>query len=596
MNKKRLIYLFTTYLAITLLALLVTTFFSTRAIRSFHLDATTTDLRARSILIKDQLLPLFNSGHWQELQQLVHKLGSHAETRITVIAADGTVAADSHEEPANLENHKERPEIILALQGRFGASSRFSTTLQKNLRYVAIPLHQDAHIIGCLRLSVPLTSLHNALTSIRLTVILSSAALALLIAFVTWYLSNQITRPILAMCDGAERFARQDFEQPIPLAGPDELVALANALNSMAHDLRHHIQTVVTQRNELETIFASMVEGVFTVDHTERFTSINQAAARLLETSQDKALGRTVLEVIRNSDLKIFLLKTLQASEPTSAEITLLHGDHNKVIIAAHGVQLPATTHPSRAMVVLHDITRIKQLENIRRDFVSNVSHELKTPITSIQGFVETLLDGALEDVEYSRQFLQIVHSQSQRLSAIIEDLLTLSRLEEKREALDLLPVNLINSVEAAILACQPTADSKEIALSFDCDQQAQAAINKPLFDLALVNLISNAIKYSPRQTQVFITVQIRADLVEVAVVDQGEGIARQHLKRLFERFYRVDKGRSRQAGGTGLGLAIVKHIVLSHHGNITVNSTVGQGSTFTIQLPALKSDNSASF
>ncbi len=586
MNKKRLFVLFSSYLAITLVALFLTTLFTTRAVRTFHLQNTTEDLQARAVLIKDQITPLFTDKRWPELQLLCQDLGKKSATRITVIASSGQVTADSQEDPHQLDNHGSRPEIIAAQEGRIGTFSRFSTTLQQNLRYVAIPLHHQDHIVASLRLAVPLASLDAAFAGIRLTLSLGSIAVALLIAFVTWYISQQISRPVLAMCDGAQRFAQRDFDTPIPVRGPDELMELSRGLNSMAQDLRHHIATVVNQRNELETIFASMIEGVFTVDADERFTSINQAAADLLETSRDKALGRTVLETMRNSDLKIFMDQTLRSDIATRNELTLLHHNDQTVIVSAHGVQLPETTRPSKAMVVLHDITRLKKLENIRRDFVSNVSHELKTPITSIQGFVETLLDGAIDDQEHNKRFLAIIHTQSLRLNAIIQDLLTLSRLEERQQALKLTRVALLPLLQNAINSCRLEAETKEITLTVTESAPITALVNKPLFELALTNLIGNAIKYSPSRTEVTILIHQKNSSALITVTDHGEGISLSHQGRIFERFYRVDKGRSRQAGGTGLGLAIVKHIMRCHHGEVRLTSTLGQGSTFTLILP----------
>ncbi len=586
MNKKRLLYLFSSYLAITLLALLLATMFTTRAVRSFYLTNTTQDLQARAILLRDQLTPLFTNDNWPKLQQLCTELGQKSSTRITVVASDGQVAADSLEDPSLMDNHGKRPEIIAAQQGRIGASSRFSSTLQQDLRYVAIPLFANDEIIAALRLAVPLSSLNRTFAGIRLTLTLGGLAVALLIAFVTWYISKQIIPPITAMAAGVKRFAHRDFSQPIPLRGPDELMALAKGLNSMAHDLRHHLDTVVNQRNELETIFASMIEGVFTVDHNERITSINHAAARLLESSQSAALGRTVLEVFRNSDLQIFMQRTMHSSTPTRAEITLHHQDQQQVIVSAHGVLLPQSTHQSRAMVVLHDISRLKELEIIRRDFVSNVSHELKTPITSIQGFVETLQEGAMDDPNHNQRFLNIIHQQSLRLGAIISDLLTLSRLEEKKEALELQAAQLAPLLSNSLSSCQHEAEEKSITLACPNLPEITAKVNKPLLQLALVNLIGNAIKYSKAGTVVTIGLEANNQQAIIKIIDQGEGISSTHKKRIFERFYRVDKGRSRQVGGTGLGLAIVKHIMLCHHGQVEVSTIPGQGSTFSLILP----------
>lgn len=586
MNSKRLFFLFTSYLALTLLALFLATLFTTRAVHSFHIRTTTNDLQARAQLIKDQVTDLFASGQWPQLEQLCQNLGQKSATRITVIALDGQVAADSLEDPALMDNHATRPEIITALQGRIGASSRYSHTIHKNLRYVALPLLSHDEIVASLRLSVPLSSLDAALSGIRLTLILGALAVALLIAFVTWFISYQITRPVQAMRNGARRFANRDFTTPIPVRGPDELMDLSRCLNAMAIDLSSHIATVVNQRNELETIFSSMIEGVFTVDEQERIISINQAAADFLESTTSAARGHTLLEIMRNSDLKLFMRQTLSASSPVRQEITLRHRNQDSFTFAAHGVLLPPETSPSKAMVVLNDITRLKKLENIRRDFVANVSHELKTPITAIQGYVETLIAGAIADPDHNLKFLTIIQNHALRLSSIIHDLLTLSRLEEDNSTITLTSITLLPLINAAINACQPLALAKQINLAVHGPADIMAMANQPLLEMALINLITNAITYSPPESVIDLKLQLVDNIIKIKIIDSGEGIAAAHHQRIFERFYRVDQGRSRDAGGTGLGLAIVKHIILAHHGQILVDSRPGQGSTFTIILP----------
>ncbi len=584
MNKKRLFWYFSLYLFISLLALLTATLASSQVIRSFFEERTSLDLKARALLIDDQLVPLFAGNEWQALTVLCKKLGHKSATRFTVVSADGRVAADSDENPERLDNHGDRPEILAALAGDTGTSIRFSYTLQENLMYVAIPLRsQDGSIIGSLRLSVPITAIDQALNTIQNKIGLGALGLALMVAVVTLFISRQISRPVQDMATGAGRFAGGDFSEEIPLVGPYEMVELAGALNRMARDLDIQIQTVVSQRNKLEAIFDAMVEGILTVNRNERITALNGAASRLLETTATKkAVGRTILEVVRNSEFKRFIQTSLQTDEPLEKELVLAHSQLGDRIIQAHSIQIK--DQEQQILVVLHDITRLKELENLRRDFVANVSHELRTPITAIQGFVETLLEGAMEEPDNRRRFLEIIEKQSERLKSIIEDLLTLSRIEEEKRAIAMKASPLVEVLSSAIEVSQPRAQEKGIKLNLNCPKNLEATVNPPLLELALVNLIDNAIKYSGT-TKIDVGATESQEHIAITVADQGEGIAREHQHRLFERFYRVDKARSRKQGGTGLGLAIVKHIVLSHNGDISLLSTPGKGSTFTIVL-----------
>ncbi len=584
MNKKRLFWHFSLYLLISLLALLTATLFSSQLIRSFYEERTSLDLKARALLVDDQLLPLFANNQWQELNSLCKKLGHKSTTRLTVVSADGLVAADSDENPARLDNHKDRPEILAALAGGTGTSIRFSYTLQENLMYVAIPLRsQDGSIIASLRLSVPITDIDQALEAIQNKIALGALAVALLVAGVTLFISRQISRPVQEMVAGAGRFAGGDFRQEIPLAGPYEMVELAGALNRMARDLDQQIQTVVSQRNKLEAIFDSMVEGILTVNNKERITALNGAACRLLETTAEKkAIGHTILEVVRNSEFKRFIQASLQSDTPQERELLLNHSQLGDRVIQAHSVQIK--DQEQQILLVLHDVTRLKELENLRRDFVANVSHELRTPITAIQGFVETLLDGAMEEPDNLRTFLKIIEKQSDRLKSIIEDLLTLSRIEEEKRAIVMEATPLHGVLASAIEVCQPRAAEKGVALDLDCPMELEATINAPLLELAIVNLIDNAVKYSGTP-KVSIGALPSPENITITVTDQGEGIPLEHQHRLFERFYRVDKARSRKQGGTGLGLAIVKHIIQSHNGDISLLSRPGKGTTFTIVL-----------
>ena len=488
-----------------------------------------------------------------------------------------------------MENHADRPELIAALQGQPKPAIRFSYTLKTNMMYVAIPLVVNNTTAGMLRTAIPMTAIDSALRDIYRKITIGGLIVALLAAMITWTISRRISRPLEKMKTGAERFAKGDFSRKLVATGSEEIAGLAEGLNQMADQLDDRIRTIIKQRNELEAVFSSMVEGVITVDMDERFISINRAGAKLIGIDPEKIQGRSTLEVIRNIDLQRFVKQSLSATEPVEGEIALTGEEDKERFFHAHGVLLrDSRGQHSGALIVINDVTNLRRLENVRRDFVANVSHELKTPITSIKGFVETLLDGALEDPEEAKNFLKIVAQQTNRLNAIVEDLLALSRLEQEAEKAEiaLTSQQIKAPLEEAIQICKVKADEKHASITLQCPDNLVADINPQLFEQAVVNLVDNAIKYSSAESTVLIEAEETEDEVIINVQDNGPGIAKEHQPRLFERFYRIDKARSSKLGGTGLGLAIVKYIVQAHKGYVDLTSALGTGSIFAIHLP----------
>jgi two-component system phosphate regulon sensor histidine kinase PhoR len=366
-----------------------------------------------------------------------------------------------------------------------------------------------------------------------------------------------------------------------------ELVGLAETLNHMASQLDERIGTILRQRQEREAVLASMVEGVIAVDSRSRVISLNRAASALLGLDPAFVIQRRIIEVVENPDLQWFITRSLAASGPIEGEITL-QGEKPR-FLQAHGTTLKDPHGKAfGVLIVVHDVTRLRQLEKARRDFVANVSHELKTPITSIKGFVETLLEGeTISDPEHAGKFLHIIGRQADRLGAIIEDLLSLSRIEQEAEQgkIHLVGGRIRGILNAALQVCSTRAEEKQISVNLSCPEDLRARVNAPLLEQALVNLIDNAVKYSDPGSSVQVEAGQLNNQVVIKVTDQGVGIPKEHLSRLFERFYRVDASRSRKMGGTGLGLAIVKHIAQAHGGKVDVTSTTGQGSTFSIFL-----------
>ena len=591
MHRKRLIWqLYPSQLLITLTALLAFTWYGTSSIRSFQLSETADSLAARAHLAAGSVLFYLGHDDLAGLEAFCREAEKKSATRLTVIAADGKVLADSDEDPVRMENHNDRPEIIAALAGKVLPSLRFSQTLQQNLMYVAIPLEDQGKRRGVLRAAIPVTAMDKALSAIYQKIIWGCVVVALLAALVAWFIARRISKPLEQMKLGAERFSRGDFTGRMREQGAEEVATLARALNEMATQLDSRIQTIVSQHSQLQAVFASMVEGVITVDTEERILEVNQAGAQLLNVDPEKIKGKSILLAVRNTHLQNFVKNALACAVPMEGEFSSRMGaDGKEKYFYAHGARLQDEQgRITGALIVINDVTNLRRLESIRRDFVANVSHELKTPITSIEGFAETLLDGALDEPESARRFVEIISKQASRLHAIVEDLLALSRVEQeaKREEIVLQELPIAEVLQSAIQACRPRAEQENMAISLACAPTITAGINPALFEQAVVNLLDNAVKYSGKGSTIRVEAEKQPGEVLIRVCDNGVGIASQDLSRIFERFYRVDKARSAKLGGTGLGLSIVKHIVQAHHGHISVESSPAKGSIFTLHLP----------
>jgi two-component system phosphate regulon sensor histidine kinase PhoR len=596
MRRPRLFWrVFATYLVIVVLCTAAVGFYAVRSVRDFYVDHTERELQARAALVREQILPAIVADTPQELEALVQRLGESSGTRITLIAVDragagrGEVLADSDSDPLEMENHATRPEFLAALDGRPGRAIRYSRTLRQEMMYVAVPVTEDGRLTTVVRTAVPLTRVNNALASLYGSIAASAIVVAVIAAIIGLSVSRRISGQMRAIKVGAERLAAGDLAHKLSVPRVEEFAAVAESINQMAEELDDKLRRLTHERNEREAVLASMVEGVLAVDIDERVIAVNAAAARLLDTDPESAEGRTIQEVVRNPDLQHVVAQTLDGHRPVEADIVMRVGAEERNL-QANGTLLHGDVEGGEvgAVVVLNDVTRLKRLEAVRRDFVANVSHELKTPVTSIKGFAETLEDGALDDPAAARRFVRIIAGQADRLNSIIEDLLALSTLEQSGDSplLQLEEADLCDVVAVALEVCGPKAEAKTIELHEDCPGRLLARVSPPLLEQAVVNLIDNAVKYSTEGSMVVVTVEERGDEVVVSVIDEGQGVAREHLPRLFERFYRVDKARSRDLGGTGLGLAIVKHVAQVHGGRVSVDSVVGRGSTFRIHLP----------
>ena len=491
--------LFPPLLVILVLSLALVTGFAGRSMRQFFLDRTQHELRNLAVFSGPRFQPLVAAGDEQAIQDLCRRLGDTADIRITVILPDGRVVGDSDEQPAAMDNHADRPEIAQALAGKTGSSTRFSATLDHLRMYVAVPqggAGDRGPPLFVTRTSISLGSLAELIRGVYLKIGLAGLLLALLAGITSYLLSRSLSRALGRLQDGAEAYASGDLSQQVYVSDTTEISAVADAMNHMARQLDDRISTIDSPRTELEAVLSSMVEGVLAVDEEENLISLNEAAAELLGQDRNTALGRSIQEIGRNPDLTSLAQQVLAGGGPLEKDIRLGAATDRWIQIHATGLVQEGDL-PMGALLVMNDITRIRRLENMRRDFVANVSHELKTPITSIQGYVETLIETPPTDREGAARVLEIIHRQADRLTAIITDLLSLSRLEfnggiELRD----LPLNSVLDRVVRDLANRHPQAANDVHL--DCRGTFRARINAPLIEQAVANLLDNAVKYSP--------------------------------------------------------------------------------------------------
>jgi two-component system phosphate regulon sensor histidine kinase PhoR len=520
---------------------------------------------------------------------LVRVLGERIDTRVTVIAPDGTVLADSAEDPSVMPNHADRPEVAQALTGSIGVALRWSATLGEDLLYLALP-PSDRLGGNLVRTALAASSTSGIFGVYSGRIVAAAIVIAALGAAIALLAARRTTQPLEQLDRAARRFAGGDLSFRAPVLGVGETAQLATSLNLMAEQLDQRFRLIADERNEQEVVLSSMVEGVLAVDPDERVTTMNLAAGRLLGIEPHRALGRSIQEIARNPDIQRFVSEASKSDDVLERDITIHTPDQRS--LQGHGASIVA---PGGArvgtVVVLNDVTKLRRLELLRREFVANVSHELKTPITSIKGFVDTLLDGALARPDDATRFLQIVSRHADRLSTIIDDLLSLSRIEQEDSdgTVEFEVAPLYTILRRAADTCDRAAQEKRIRIAIHCDDRLQLRCNDRLLEQAIANLVENAIKYSDPESGVELSANARSSHIEISVRDHGWGIEPEHIDRLFERFYRVDKARSRKLGGTGLGLAIVKHIALAHGGTVKVTSSPGDGSTFKLMLPVAR-------
>lgn len=508
-----------------------------------------------------------------------------SDPRITFIAYNGTVVGESGTDFHNMENHLDRAEVRDAVEGRTGLDIRFSETIKMDFIYVAVPI-KAADII--VRVSVPLTRLREINRTIWMYSgigILAGLALTTLLAL---KFASSFTNPLNELNDVSRDISRGNYSSRAYIKTNDELGQLADTFNEMAEELEKHIADLKDKNMKFDSIMNSMTNGFIAVDSKLKLIMINKIACRFLGIQcEEEVLGRNLIDVIRMHKINELLQHTIDSNESSIHEISISHPEERIFRVYTNPIksQEPSSSN-SGGILSIMDITNIKKLEQIRTDFVSNVTHELKTPLTSIRGFVETLRSGAINDGEVADKFLEIIDIEAERLYMLINDILQLSEIENRQRDSNIAAHDFGSIVNEVFSILQAAADRKSVKLACRIEGNLRITANRDRIKQMLINLIDNAIKYNVENGSVMVQAWKAEGRIVLSVKDTGIGIARQHLSRIFERFYRVDKGRSRSMGGTGLGLSIVKHIVNLYSGDIRVESEPEHGTELIIQLP----------
>jgi len=554
----------------------------TSSVRSSQLSGLRTQLENEAKITAEASLPGFISQEGEnDFDALAKKLGGQIGTRITIIALDGIVLGDSNEDPSTMENHATRPEVKDALASGLGESTRYSTTLGKQMMYIAIPITDKGEVFGVVRAALPLTQVESSVNRIIISIVGAMAIVAILVILAAWIIARIITRPIRELTRTSKEIASGEFDRKISVRTKDESGQLAHAFNEMSLKLKEMLATISEDRGRLVSILDNMADGVILTNAEGIVVLTNRAAQKLLGIRDKNTEGRPLIEVVREHDLNDLLNSCLETGREQIAQFELATLNRFLRVIA-----IPITSDRlDGALLLIQDLTELRGLQTMRREMVGNISHEFRTPLSGIKAMVETLQDGAVDDREAAKDFLSRIEAEVDRMTQLVGELTELSRIETGKAALEMKPVNLNSIVEEVMAQLKPQAERQNLTLETVLAADLTAiSIDKERIRQVMVNLIHNAIKFNRPRGSIRTATRYSEGSVVVDVTDTGTGIAKDDLPHIFERFYKADKSRAGQ--GTGMGLAIAKHIVEAHGGKIWVQSDEGKGSTFSFSLP----------
>lgn len=581
------IRIFIAFLSILAAVLLAIGFFVADMIQHTYMDMVRTQLSQDADLLMKTIRPQTLKGEPDILQKKVRHYYSNHEPRITIIDTNGKVLADSDDDPAKMENHANRPEFrqVITQHKASGESIRSSHTLGYNMMYVANPVKENGKVTAVIRTSIALDRIDAVLKGLWFSLGLAMAVAFLISGWISYVLARKFTRPIEASIEVSNRLIKKDYDSRVHINASGELRQLTKAINNLAHNLKQQMNEIDENEQQLTAVLENMDSGVMLIQTSGRIMLVNRAMEEMTGLSSGKLIGKRHIEAGKSFGLSQLIDRSLKTGERFRDEVHLYYPKER--ILDAHIAPYVGESGELRGVVaVLHDVTETRRLEQIRSEFVANVSHELKTPVTSVKGFAETLLDGAMYDEATLREFLKIIYDESDRLHRLISDILDLSRIEQHRIPLKMEQLNVVDVITETAQTMRKRIEKKQLELVLPQKRHVMMEADKDRLRQILLNLVTNAIAYTPDKGRIEISLIERENELDLIVSDTGIGISEKDLPRIFERFYRVDKARSRQSGGTGLGLAIVKHLVESYHGKIRVESEEGKGSTFIVTLP----------
>lgn len=583
MQKKIFAYI----MLVLLITLIISSFFTARTIKNLNLSQIEGKLEAETYILSKMLSEDIQLDNIEHIKTVIREVSDRLDIRITVIDKYGKVIGETSYDPSLMENHLQRPEIQDALHGGLGKEIRFSSTMNIDFLYIAQPIYKDENIIGIVRLSTPLKEIDGVMRSINSNLIIALIPGLLLSLLLVYIITVSIARPIKEIKNAAVDITKGKLDSSINIIRNDEIGELAKAIDFMAASLRDKINSIKDKNTKMEAILSSVVNGIIAVDSNENILFINPIAQEMLNITETDIVGKHMLRVIRNNKIDNIIKDILKNKSFEESEITINYPSEKIFRLYSNAIKYPESDRIIGLIIIIQDITEIKNLEKMRSEFVANVSHELKTPLTSIKGFVETLKAGAIEDNEAAVRFLNIIEDEANRLNRLISDILSLSEIENKKS----MPRNEIIDTQEKIIEIVSLLQNQAVHKNISLNAKIDADVSKlkgdtDQFKQMLINLVDNALKYTPEGGAIEVAAYNLKNNVVIRIKDNGIGIPKEYIPRLFERFYRVDKARSRNVGGTGLGLAIVKHIILQFKGKIEVQSEVGKGTEFILSIP----------
>jgi len=574
------------FILLIVISMSVLGIYLTNFARDSQFDNLRSLLEKEARITSEASLPAF-LGQNSDLDALAKKLGEEIDARITIIALDGKVLGDSHEDPLMMDNHATRPEVKDALASGLGESTRYSTTLGEEMMYVAVPVVNQSRVVGVARVALPLVAAQNSVDRVTLAISLAMVITTVLSLVAAGLIARATTHPIREITKASKRIASGELGQKIPVRTKDETGQLAQAFNEMSSALNRLVGDISAERTKLQTVLANMTDGVVLTDTEGKIVLANQAIERLFNFREKDVITKPLIEAVRDHEADEILKLCLRTSQTQTVQFESVVSKRFLMAIAIPVVKGKLTG----ALLLFQDLTELRSLQTTRRELIGNISHELRTPIAGIKAMVETLRDSAIDDKAVATDFLVRINNEVDRLTQMVSELTQLSRIETGTAELRMSPTNLNLLIEEVVAQLNPLAERQQVTISAELASPLPLVIaDSDRIRQTVINLVHNAIKFNHAGGKVTLSTRADSDSVTVSVSDTGIGISREDLPHVFERFYKADKARTRD--GSGLGLAIAKHTVQAHGGSIGARSEESKGSTFSFSLPLKANPN----